>query len=109
MSFAHQQSRIGCTKYAYLYNEEDSKKKLICKNGSNFPKECSECEKCEDISKCTLNKNIYCRCGEQCNRLKCINGRNMFLNGCNGCEPICKIDCRDRQNCISGKYKVCAW
>ena len=97
---------IGCTKYAYLYYEEESKKKLICKNGSVFPSKCSKCEKCKDISKCTLNKIIYCCCGEQCNRLKCVNGRKMFPDGCDGCEPKCKIDCRDRKNCISGKYKV---
>ena len=88
---------------------------MICKNGSDFPKECSEHhEKCKDISRCKLNKNIYCDCREQCNRLKCINGQKMFPDGCNGCEPKCKIDCRDRQTCISGKYKVnaqgiCFW
>ena len=102
MSFANQQSGIGCTKYAYLYNEEDSKKKLICKNGSVFPDKCSKHP--VDISVCDCD--INCGCVKQCNRMKCVNGQDLFLDGCNGCEPKCKIDCRDRKNCISGKYKV---
>ena len=100
ISFANQQSGIGCTKYASLYNEEESMKKLICKNGSVFPDKCSKHP--EDISVCDCD--INCGCVKQCNRKKCVNGRDMFLDGCNGCEPKCKIDCRDRQTCISGKY-----
>merc|ERR1712037_327572 len=76
---------------------EKSKKKLICKNGSVFPDKCSKHP--VDISVCDCD--INCGCVKQCNRMKCVNGQDLFLDGCNGCEPKCKIDCRDRQTCIS--------
>ena len=100
MSFANQQSGIGCKKYAYLYNEEKSKKKLICKNGYVFPDECSEHGKQCKGGKGECNS---CGCVEKCNRFICKNGKTIYRNGC---KCNCKKDCRDRQSCMSGKYLV---